>query len=168
MKIKKFQNFTYNNKNIFSCISDILNDTSKEIVVFVPLVCAEEKDENSTFFQKMVAGFATLDDQLYLQKHKAGQTNPVQLMKKNKNVAYLYQMFANKQYPKNKINFIHLVNCMLDLRSRYLGYKEKDIQMEIHLPKNFGCHPGSGRWSTMADLITDCWTGIPTVVYGEK
>ena len=62
------------------------------------------------------------------------------------------------------INYIHLVNCMVGVRNFCL--QNKDKRTEIHAPK-FGTSCSGGRWSTISDLIQDCWQGLPVYIYRD-
>ena len=164
MKTKKQYNRAYINDNIFDITSQTIKNKA-EIRIYIPVIYGLSSKYTSRFTESLTNRFPLLQQQIYLQQHKSGDTNTIQLNSYNRNSIYLFQMFATQEHNHKKINYLYLIHCMIDLKRKYLAHKERDILLEIHCPKIFGCDHGCGNWSTMSDLMSDCWHGISTTIY---
>jgi hypothetical protein len=76
-------------------------------------------------------------------------------------------MYCEQTKSKHRhINYMHLVNCMLQIRNFCFKKNKEDKRVEIHCPKD-GLSKHGGRWNTITDLIEDCWInqGLHTFIY---
>lgn len=165
MKTKKqYSHHQYVKDNIFDVTLRVIKN-KPEVKIYIPVLYGLSSKYTSKFVESLINRFPLLQQQTYLQQHKSGDTNTIQLNSYGHNSINLFQMFATQEYNHKKINYLYLIHCMIDLKRKYLAHKERDILLEIHCPKIFGCDHGCGNWSTMSDLMSDCWHGISTTIY---
>ena len=106
--------------------------------------------------------YPIIEQHLELEKHTLGKNSYVNIARFGNSKIYFCQMFCDRNTQFRNINYIHLVNCMVGVRNFCL--QNKDKRTEIHAPK-FGTACSGGRWSTISDLIQDCWQGLPVYIY---
>lgn len=161
------EKYAYNTKeDILTKIQQTIHTNSYELDIIVPYTCDINPNISNVFFKSATQHFKTLLTNTSLQQHKLGQINLINVAKHHNNNIYFCQMFTDKKSRYRSINYIHLINCMLEIRNICFKIKTQDKTVEIHSPK-FGIGLSGGRWSTIADLITDCWNGIPTYIYNQ-
>lgn len=159
---------SYYDTNLISNVINIVANTNTEIDIVIPNISNLDTTINTNFLHVATEKFPIIKDTLAVQKHSLGKNLYIKTQRTMNNNIYFCQMFCDKNSKYRNINYIHLVNCMLDVRNFCLETKRKtDKQIEIHCPK-FGTGISGGRWSTILDLITDCWNGIPTFIYTKN
>lgn len=165
MKTTIKNSINYYTKNLFESISEIINNKSKETDIIVPNISNVDFKIKSPFIINAESKYPAITNELQIQKHQLGQNLFIKTSRINNNNLYFCQMFCDKNTRFKNINYIHLVSCMIDVRNFCLKIKnQEDKNVEIHAPK-FGTGKSGGRWTTISDLINDCWQGIPTFIY---
>lgn len=158
--------YRYSKDDIISKVQQIIKNNSYELDIIIPYTCDINNLNNNTFFNIATQHFKKLETNTSLQQHKLGQINMINVAKHNNNNLYFCQMFTDKKNKYRNINYIHLINCMLEIRNICAKIRQQDKRIEIHAPK-FGTGTSGGRWSTIVDLVTDCWSGIPVYIYNK-
>lgn len=165
MKTKIANNLIYYNSDLISSVDSIISNTNTEIDIVIPNISNLDTSIKTTFIKQATIKYPIIQDMLEVQKHCLGKNCYIKVKRTGNNNIYFCQMFCDRQHKIKNINYIHLVNCMVDVRNFCLDIKRKtDKKIEIHCPK-FGTEISGGRWSTISDLISDCWSGIPTFIY---
>ena len=163
MRLKKRYNslFYYTSDLIDSVISST-NNSPVETSIVIPNM------GSGVFFRKTADKFPILSKSLDIQKKRPGEISTTEIFKSQHNNVYFCQLYSEKQQSNSSrsIDYIFLCKAMLNLR--YFCFRKhttEERRVEIHLPKSIASV--GGRWSTVADLIEDCWVdqGIPTFIY---
>ena len=163
MKLKR-SNIVYYKDNLFDGITQSLKDNDRDTVIYIPTTFDTTNSQKTDLYQSVLSRFPYVADQAFIQQHNIGDTNRIGL-NRDKSL-YLFQMFANRTKGRRKIHYGNLVKCMMKVQSDNFAYKSQDVRLEIHCAK-FGTGSTGGRWSTIHDLIVDCWAGIPVFVYDK-
>lgn len=168
MKTISHKKIVYYDTDLFDDILSLASDTHTEKDIIVPNVSNIDPNTMTSFQKRAMQIYPAIQDNIDVQKHNLGQNCFIKVYRKNNNNIYFCQMFSDKNNKLKNINYIHLVNCMIGVRNFCFDIKGKEEkQVEIHCPK-FGTGVSGGKWPTIADLITDCWNGIPTFVYRKN
>jgi len=151
--------------DIFDSIENILNDKNKSRDVIVPNISNIDLSIVTSFYKQASLKYPIIEQTVSANKNILGNSSIIEVKKKHNNTLYFCQMFCDRKSRIKNIHYAHLVNCMIDLRKFcILKNKKEYTTIEIHAPK-FGTGISGGRWSTISDLISDCWYGIPTFIY---
>lgn len=154
--------------NLLDDVTAILSDTN-EVDIIIPNVFNVDPHTINSFTRSVIDRWPTIKDNLYLQKHSLGQNNYIEIFRQKNNRLFLCQMFTDtkKKHGKKNINYAYLTHCLLQVRQRcHHAKNNQGREMQIHCPK-FGTENSGGRWTTVLDLITDYWSGIPTFIYSN-
>lgn len=155
----------YYTKDLFDSISEIISNKNQEQDIIIPNISNIDFNTKSRFTIMAEERYPVIANEIQAQKHQLGQNLFIKADRINNNNIYFCQMFCDRNSRFKNINYIHLVSCMIGVRSFCSNIKNKeDKHIEIHAPK-FGAGKSGGRWSTISDLINDCWQGIPTFIY---
>lgn len=167
MALKEYTSITYYNTKLFDNIKSMVNNQKIEKDIIIPNVSNIDSTIQNDFLIKATNEYPSMQGTINLQKYPLGTNSITKVYRANNNNVYFCQMFADKRKKPRNINYIHLVNCMIDIRNFCLNMKKKeDKTIEIHAPR-FGLDRSGGKWSTIVDLIEDCWSGIPVFVYKD-
>lgn len=154
--------------NLLDNVTEILSHNN-ETDIIVPNVFNVDPKIINGFTRSIIDKWPSIQNNLYLQKHALGQNNYIEILNRKNNRLFLCQMFTDikKRHSKKNINYAYLTQCLLQVRQRCHHAKNThDREIQIHCPK-FGTGNSGGRWSTILDLITDYWSGIPTFFYSH-
>tara|TARA_R100000278_G_scaffold58246_3_gene47850 strand:+ start:1409 stop:1936 length:528 start_codon:yes stop_codon:yes gene_type:complete len=168
--------YSVSEENILDSIRDIASgkvmtaiDAYKECDIIVPVACNISNNKTTGLLKEASYVFPVLKTSEYEGKQKLGQSNFIKVGTFKNNNIYFCKMFVGKhQRHRRNINYAHLVKCMLDIRNAATNLKkkfDKDIQIhcskqDIGITNTFG-----GKWSTISDLIKDCWQGMEVTIY---
>lgn len=162
-------NYTISNENIFYNIRDIASNHLYEKTILVPSVCNVNFEKVTDFIVEAQKVFPSLLAYTINGKQRLGHNSFIEAETIKNNKIYFCNMYAEKNRKGfRNINYLHLFSCMLEIRNICFNLKTKqDRNVEIHCPKNaLGIHNYSGgRWSTISDMIADCWSGINITIY---
>jgi hypothetical protein len=168
MAVKTRTDLVYYSGDLFETINSLINNNNTEKNIIVPNISNITTNIQTRFFKTAIAKYPIIQETTFVQQHKLGQNSFIKVARKGNSNIYFCQMFCDKPNKYKNINYIHLVNCMIDVRNFCINLKRKEDKIiEIHAPK-FGVGISGGRWSTISDLIEDCWYGIPTFVYKDN
>jgi hypothetical protein len=161
-------NLGYYDTDLLSNVTSIVSNNTTEIDIVIPNISNIDTTIKTNFLRGAIEKFPIIQTTLDIQKYNLGKNCYIKTQRIMNNNIYFCQMFCDKNSRNRNINYIHLVNCMVDIRNFCLEIKRKtEKQIEIHCPK-FGTGISGGRWSTISDLMTDCWYGIPTFIYTKS
>jgi hypothetical protein len=167
MKTKTQSNIIYYTGNLFDNINEQINNTKIEKDIIIPNISNIDLKIKTGFLKQAITIYPVIQEALEVQQYKLGKNCLIRVKRVDNNNLYFCQMFCDKHSKFRNINYIHLINCMIDVRNFCLDLKKSsDKNIEIHAPR-FGTAMSGGRWSTIADLIDDCWFGIPVFVYKD-
>lgn len=161
--------YSVSEEYILNNIRNIAADITKECDIIVPVCCNVSKIKTVGLLRDASEIFPSLRALEYEGKKKLGQSSLIKAGSFKNNNIYFCKMFTAKhQRHRRHINYAHLVKCMLDIRNISINLKKKvDKDVQIHCSKQdmgvdslFG-----GKWSTISDLIKDCWQGMEVTIY---
>lgn len=168
MHTKTQSSIVYYSQDLLDSLVSLIKNTNTEKDIIVPNISNIDNKIQNNFLKRSISKYNSIQETLNVQKHQLGKNCFVKVERINNNNIYFCQMFCDKLSKSRNINYIHLVNCMIDIRNFCVNIKKKeDKNVEIHAPK-FGTGISGGRWSTITDLIEDCWSGIPTFIYKDN
>lgn len=153
--------------NLLDQVEKVLVNENKELDIIIANVCNINPKILNGFTKTLISRFPNIADNLSIQKHDLGQNNYIQVSKNNNSRLFFCQMFTDRKNQKTKknINYVYLSQCLLQVRQQcHHAKKDLDKEVQIHCPK-FGTGHSGGRWSTILDMVTDYWDGIPTFFY---
>ena len=160
----KSRSLVYYTTDLLNCTEDIASAGHAEVDIVIPTVVNIDNKIHTNFLKTAAEKYPVIEQHLSLEKHTLGKNSYVNVARFGNRKIHFCQMFCDKNTRHRNINYIHLVNCMVGVRNFCLQNKEK--RTEIHAPK-FGTSCYGGRWSTIADLIQDCWQGLPVYIYRD-
>ncbi len=158
----KSRSLVYYTTDLLNSTEDIASAGHTEVDIVIPTVVNIDNKIHTNFLKQATEKYPVIQKHLELEKHTLGKNSYVDVARYGNNKIYFCQMFCDRNTKHRNINYIHLVNCMVGVRNFCL--QNKDKRTEIHSPK-FGTSCSGGRWSTISDLIQDCWQGLPVYIY---
>jgi len=162
MRIKtRYNILSYYSSDLLDSINNIAENTNTDTSIIVPNI------GESSFFKKISQEFPIIKDAIGVQKRNLGESTIIKILKAKYSDIYFCQMYCEQTKSKHRhINYMHLVNCMLQIRNFCFKKNKEDKRVEIHCPKD-GLSKHGGRWNTITDLIEDCWInqGLHTFIY---
>lgn len=151
--------------DLFDSIKNITSNHLIECDIIVPSVCSVNNIKSS-FLEDAQAAFPAVVGFETFGKQEIGTIKFLEVAKTKKNRIFFCNMYVDK---RNKgVNYFYLFNCMTQIRNICLDAKKKsDKTIKIHIRKDgLGINGGySGRWTTIADFIGDCWNGIGVTLH---
>ena len=167
--VKNPVGYSLSNEDIFDNIRDIASNQLYERTIIVPSTCNINVTQMTNFLKTAQQIFPALLGSNIGGKQQLGKNHFVEVGSFKNNKIYFCNMYTDKNRRSNrKINYLALFNCMNEIRNICLNLKHKqDRSVEIHCQKDalgIGSRSG-GRWSTVSDMIADCWNGIKVTVH---
>jgi len=156
-------------EHLFDSIKNIASNQLFECDIIVPNVCNIDTKQGSPFMQESQRVFPKLLGLDVHGRQKLGFNQYIEVARYKKNRIFFCNMYAEK-HRKNKrnLNYLYLFNCMIHLRNLcYESKKNTDRLIKIHSRKDaFGINNNrGGKWSTISDILADCWNGIEVVIH---
>lgn len=166
----------YSNKEIFEIAKlRVYSKSSNSCNVIIPHVCNNIDLFGAGFAHAISEKYPEVKNNYHLLGKKFLKDNPgyVQFIDVDYEKQYNRRLIVANMIAQNGVrtarnprplNYAYLLKSMLDIKKFVLTKFNSENPVEIHCPK-FGSGLAGGNWKFISDLIEDCWSNIPVLVY---